>query len=269
MSQIMNKNPFLLPKILSPIKSMVCAFILGPLVLSLLYYYSLIYKLPGIEERGLFQFYSATIGDFFVLPTTWFLMSKYYQKMQLVNIKIEQSQVAQVLAYFIGLLFAIVVTLAGIYGSNRDWTIPEYGKINVAGIYHSLFMALMLGTFCGFCFNYWKTVFVNKSRNFSAFHALESASMIYWAILNLVTFFFVLLWADNIYSVEKSRVAFFDSNKIQQICWGVFLIVNIWLSVKNNLTPKNRFFVWLVMQVSIVFVLVAFGMILADLGGVL
>ncbi len=261
----MNKNPFPLPRMLSPIKSMIYAFMLGPLVLSLIYCYSLIYKLPGIEERGLFQFYSATIGDFFVLPIVWFLISKYYQRMLLANIEIKQSQTSRFFAYFIGLASATFVTLAGVYGSNRDWTIPQFGHINVAGIYHSLFMAFMLGTFWNFCFDYWRVVFANK--NLSVFHALEDASVIYWIILNLFTFFFILLWADNIYSIERTRAAFFMSNKIQQIWWLVFLVINAWLSVQNNLIPKNRLLLWFVEQISIAFALIAIGVILAGLGG--
>lgn len=261
----MNKNPFPLPRTLSPIKSMIYAFMLGPLVLSLLYCYSLIYKLPGIEERGLFQFYSATIGDFFVLPVTWFLISKYYQKIRLANIEIKQSLAVQLFACFIGIISAMFVTLAGVYGPNRDWTIPRFGHINVAGVYHSLFMAFMLGTFWDFCFDYWRAVFLNK--NLSVFHTLEDTSIIYWIILNLFTLFFILLWADNIYSIEKTRDAFFVSNKIQQIWWLVFLVINAWLSVQNNLFRKNRLLLWFIKQILIIFALIALGVMLAGLGG--
>lgn len=265
----MNKNPFPLPRILSPIKSMLCAFILGPLILSLFYLFSSIYKLPGSDERGLFQFYSATIGDFFVLPLIWFLISKYYQKMLLANVEIKQSPRAQFFSYFIGITSTIFVTLAGVYGPNRDWTLPQFGQINLAGIYHSLFMMFMLGTFWNFCFDYWKVAFANKNENLSVYQELKVASVIYWIILNLATFFFVLLWADNIYSIEKTKSAFFESNKLQQIGWLIFLVINMWLSVQNNLIPKNRLLIWALKQILILLILLIIGMILADPGNIL
>lgn len=262
----MNEGFFPLPRILSPAKSIVCALIFGPLVLSIFYFYSIMYNLLGAGERGLFQFYSATVGDFLILPIAWYFMSRYYQKIRLANMERDRVPSTLLLAYFIGILSTIFVTLAGVYGPNRDWTLPQFGQINAAGIYHSIFMAFMLGTFWDFHFDYWGIV-LRKVRRKNIDGPLLEISVQYWIIMNLLTLFLVLLWADNIYSLEKTQFAFFVSNKFQQIGWWLFLLCNMYFSIRYQLTPGNKPLFWVARQIFIALILILLGMALSDFGG--
>ena len=163
--------------------------------------------------------------------------------------------------YVIGICLTIPVTLAGVYGSNRDWTLPARGVINFAGVYHSMFMALVLGTFWHFCLDHWATMRVNTTSVHDD-KIIMKLNDYYWLVLNLITLFFVLLWADNIYAVRSTVASYFLSNMVEQVTWLVFLLVNVVFTIRLKLIQKNKMALWVMRQLIVVALLNGLGIIL-------
>ena len=234
--------PFL--KSLSPPKSFVLAFFLGPIVMSSMYYYMIFMSHPAIQMRCLCEFYSVLFGDFIILPMCWAIISTYYRDIN-KYFNLQFSKKLMRIGLGLGILFTTTVVVSGVYGNQRDWTIPIKGTINVPGIYHALFMALMISSFIIFFIQHW--TLSRFQYNDLPQETIYRFSTLVWNILNLLTAFFVLLWVDRLYEKNGSLLS---ADPIQEIGWGIFIIFNIYYTFRFQHKPYKSNKKWVVFQIS-------------------
>lgn len=228
------------PKKFAAVNSAILAFILSPVVLTIFYWGMWLIKVKAIFNRGLYQFDSATIGDFLLLPISWALMSVFYQSAKRLPTRL--ALINRYLSLAIGITMAVLISVQGMASPYRDWTLPEIGKINIPGIYHSLFLAFMIWSFFTFLFDYWTLVFKKEIPSGG------NHSTLYWLILDFLTYFMFLLWRDALYF--DSSISFFQINFMQEI----FVLALILISVIGTLIYKHKPFgniiIWLVFQLT-------------------
>lgn len=225
------------PNKLTPLQAAIVPFLLGPGVLTTMYEIMRLINTPSIHERGLFQFYSATIGDFLILPVTWALMAYYYSLAPEGFSRHSPSLL--VISIALGGLVSGMLVYSSIIGPTRDWTLPSRGSINAAGVYHALFMAFMLAVYVLFFIDHWKLLF--SSTNVSA--NLSYLSTLYWYVLDLLSLFMILLVVDTFYDYPHQKL--FSALFTQRWDWGVFLLVNYVLQLKAGKVPYNHAFLWI------------------------
>jgi hypothetical protein len=226
------------PKRCTAVNSAILAFILSPVVLSIFFWGMYLLKNEAVFNRGLYQFESATIGDFLLLPLCWALMSVFYHDSKRITTRIALTN--RYLSIVIGISMAILISIQGMTSPYRDWTLPEVGKINIPGIYHSFFLAFMIWSFFTFLFDYWTLVYKKEIAQ------VGIQSTLYWLILDFLTLFMFLLWRDAIFF--DSSLNFFQINIFQEI----FVLLLVSLSVVGTLIyklkPFGNIYIWLVIQ---------------------
>lgn len=228
------------PKKLSVNQSAILAFILSPVVLTIFFWVMYLAKVDAIKHRGLYLFESATLGDFLLLPISWALMSVYYHRAD--HAAGNFTLASRYVSLAIGLAMAVMITIKGMTSPYRDWTLPEPGKINIPGIYHSLFLAFMIWSFFTFLFDYWNLVLRKEPL------ADKDHSTLYWAILNLLTLFMFLLWRDALYF--DPTIDFFHIDIIQQgflLCLVLFSVVG---TILKKQKPFGNLVSWILIQIT-------------------
>jgi len=246
---------YLSPKSQPAWRAATVPFLLGPVVLTIMYIVVWKTSFPGFNQRGLFEFHSATIGDFILLPTTWTIMSRYYSL-----IGPNRTNKKPLLIFFIvgiSILLSGILTLSSMYGANRDWTLPSYGTINFPGIYHSVFMGFMIAIYALFIADHWRLF----SHTVIQRELVEKCFQLYWILLNLLTIFMSLLWSDAYYKTQQPIP--YLINPIQQLLWAFFIVVNIVLTIKSGNYPKNKIASLVVKQTVFLFLIFIAGYFLS------
>ena len=224
---------------LSPIKSLLLALLSGPLPLSIMYFYMVAVDHPAANYRGLFDFYSASFGDFLVLPISWAVMARTYSRISASN-NWRPSRGIRIISFGFGILLTFFIVYGGMTGDHRDWTLPQKGVINFPGIYHAVFMAFMLASFMMFLLDHWHITIT--SDHVDEDHILATN---FWTVINLLTTFMVLLWLDGLY---ENTTTFWLVSPLQQVSCLVFIIINIILTRKYQLQPYQHLRHWTAVQ---------------------
>ncbi|MCP4541738.1 MAG: hypothetical protein GY832_31790 [Chloroflexi bacterium] len=131
------------------------------------WYVALLIWQPQIRPlRGIFEFYSATLGDAILLPVLNVLAVWYCEfvaqglSLQIARAFPDQPEVERdfvrrcdraynhplviVSLITITIILTILWHLAEVHGPDRNWTLPVQGKISAAGIYHQAFFGLQM-----------------------------------------------------------------------------------------------------------------------------
>ena len=241
------------PKTLRGFKAVLLPFLLGPITLSMMYLYLVFTDSTAINQRGLFEFYSATAGDFLILPLTWLLMSKSYSHKEL---DVKKPTWVFILIICVSILMSGGITYLSMQGERRDWTLPTQGIINFPGVYHSTFMAFMFAILFCYIFDYWKVMLNSKNKS----ETLITLTTIYWYILDLLTLFLTLLWVDDLYN-KTART--FISITPQQIGWSIYLLISMFLTLRTGSIPYKNKYVWIFKQIVVCAVIVLLGNLLS------
>lgn len=235
-------------------KAVLTPLLLGTGIFTILYIYSIYNKLPGANQRGLFEYHSTTFGDILIVPLTWLLMSKYYSISE--SLGLERSKLTIPLVIIFSLLLTSIHTVSSMYGKDRDWTLPSYGSINIQGIYHSLFIAFMLSSYVVFIIDHWHLM--SKTSLDSSIKS--NLSLLYWCVLNLFALFLALLSSDAYYN---SPVKSFFINPSQQLALFIFLFLNFLMTIKNQAIPFGNLFSFSFIQIAFYILTITIGYLLS------
>lgn len=235
-------------------KAIITPLFLGTGVFTILYLYSVCAKLPGSDQRGLFEYYSTTFGDILIVPLTWLLMSKHYSLSQFSGK--ERSKLTVPIVIVSVLILTSIYTINSMYGNARDWTLPTYGSINIQGIYHSLFIAFMLSSYAVFILDHWYVM----SRASLDLSTKNNLSFLYWCIVDLFLLFLAFLSSDAYYN---ATVKSFFINPPQQFVIFILLVLNFIMTIRNQAVPFSNLFLFTSTQIAVYILTTILGYLLS------
>ena len=246
-------------EIITPIKlrswkAIVTPLFLGTGIFTILYLYSVYAKLPGSDQRGLFEYNSTTFGDILIVPLTWFLMAKHYSLSE--SLKLERRKIVVPLAIAFSLSITSAHTINSMFGKDRDWTLPSYGSINIQGIYQSLFIAFMLSSYIIFILDHWYLI----SRTTVAVSTKKNLSILYWYILDLFILFLALLSSDAYYNKNVKSLFI---NPSQQFAVLGALTLNVIMTIKYKAMPIDNPFLFSSIQIVVFIITIVLSYLLS------
>lgn len=241
------------PKSTSPTNAALIVLLLGPISFSVIYAIMMKFGFPSVKQRGLFEFYATTVGDFILLPMSWVFMSLYYKRCACDEL-LTYPKWPILLTAFLLICFQ---TYSNMYGTGRDWTLPSLGKINFPGVYHSIFMVFMIYHFFVFIIDHYLI------SNLMATNKLFFALLIdYWIVINVLTIFMVLAWSDIRYNKPTTNIYF--GNAIQVVLWLLFLLFNLSFLAIQVAVYIQYLFIWLVIQFLVWLLIFYFGVYISN-----
>jgi hypothetical protein len=126
------------------------------------WYWMMVYtRDPAVQLRGLYDYSAVNFGDAILLPVLSTVIARAYHRhtemFQDTSLQIKERALDvysgkqwTILTVLSATLYVAVFHFQGMYGQSRNWTYPEYGRTNAAGIWHSGFMFWQLYLMLGF-----------------------------------------------------------------------------------------------------------------------
>ncbi len=170
-------------------------FIVGPCLLTSCYLNLLIEGNELVKYRGLFSYFSATIGDAIFLTIAVYYMFYYLNK----NSYLKKIQYKPILV--VSLISALLITVVIHYlwmsnpNTENNWTIIN-GSLNIYGVLHGIYFMLMLGSllYGGICI----IVLFNKINLIGCKRELFSSHFEYFiTITQALILYSLTLYYDN------------------------------------------------------------------------
>jgi hypothetical protein len=197
---------------LKPFQIAGITFLTGFGVMSIFYWVMYFSEDPATRLRGLYDFHAVTLGDALTLPILVAIIMASYnnfgdfflQADLQIKILVKQKYLQRkwaLLSFLLSAICVFIFLIRGVYGSERDWTLPRYGYLNAAGWYHGLFMFILLYVVFGYYIRQFLTLAILRqhSHKISNIKKTWERNLEYWiAFMVLIGFFSGLLVSDNI-----------------------------------------------------------------------
>jgi hypothetical protein len=203
---------------LTPWKIALCFFLLGFSMLALFNIGLTIFNSPLLKLRGLFSYYSATIGDGFFLPLAVAASTAALNNMaELIDFSLKKGKDAELrkrvadlsvmlrgplvgwLPVGLAIVVTIIVHVVWLLNTNTEpnWTMPD--SLNFFGYWHAVFIFLCLWWFLSFLV---RVLFFGRYLlGYSRSQLLTITSTRLWANINVLfaylAGFAFLLYVDN------------------------------------------------------------------------
>lgn len=171
---------------------------------------------PAMQLRNLFGYLSSSIGDPVLLPFMSVIIAYSYKGISAAfmcldkrDIKYAQAMYSRriwlIMTIFLSGLGVMGFHVLAIFGSGRNWTLPEYGRINLAGIYHGLFMWFYLYVVIGYGIRQILTVYLIRrySTQYNLTALWKTNSELLLVLLSIIGVFGGLLSADRLASDSR------------------------------------------------------------------